>query len=262
MKKCEKCGKDFKGQKKIDGKVRVFSNRKYCLECSPFGKHNTRNLKLAVKFGPRKCKECGKEYSYKGSVCKVCKVKQRCVVRKQRVISIVGDSCWLCGYNKVYRNMCFHHIDPSEKKMKLSSREKTQNTWKKIIDEIIKCVFVCNRCHGEIHEGLICKDKIENLHRSFWSKINIDDLYKVEPKTDRQVVWNKIVCKSCGGPLSYGTKNGICKTCFRKNRRKVQRPNLALLLSQIEDLGYSGTGRVYGVSDNAIRKWIRQMTPS
>ena len=27
------------------------------------------------------------------------------------------------------------------------------------------------------------------------------------------------------------------------------------MIKEIEELGYSGTGRKYGVSDNAIRKW-------
>jgi hypothetical protein len=39
--------------------------------------------------------------------------------------------------------------------------------------------------------------------------------------------------------------------------RKQQRPEYDILLKEIEDLGYCGTARKYGVSDNAIRKWIR-----
>jgi transposase-like protein len=40
-------------------------------------------------------------------------------------------------------------------------------------------------------------------------------------------------------------------------RRKVSRPDLETLLNDIEELGYLGTGRKYGVSDSAIRKWIK-----
>ena len=29
------------------------------------------------------------------------------------------------------------------------------------------------------------------------------------------------------------------------------------LLKDVEELGYTGTGRKYGVSDNAVRKWIK-----
>ena len=40
-------------------------------------------------------------------------------------------------------------------------------------------------------------------------------------------------------------------------QRKVKRPSLDILQKEIDELGYSGTGRKYGVSDNSIRKWIK-----
>lgn len=43
----------------------------------------------------------------------------------------------------------------------------------------------------------------------------------------------------------------------RKKMRKAERPPYEQLLDEIEKLGYSGTGRKYGVSDTAIRKWKR-----
>jgi hypothetical protein len=41
-------------------------------------------------------------------------------------------------------------------------------------------------------------------------------------------------------------------------RRKVVRPPYTHLLREVRALGYAGTGRRYGVSDNAVRKWLRQ----
>jgi hypothetical protein len=40
------------------------------------------------------------------------------------------------------------------------------------------------------------------------------------------------------------------------HRRKVTRPSIDQLLADTDELGFLGTGRKYGVSDNAIRKWI------
>lgn len=40
-------------------------------------------------------------------------------------------------------------------------------------------------------------------------------------------------------------------------RRKVDRPPHDRLLTEIADLGYSAVGRRYGVSDNAVREWVR-----
>jgi hypothetical protein len=43
----------------------------------------------------------------------------------------------------------------------------------------------------------------------------------------------------------------------RPEARKVVRPPYEQLLEEVERMGYCTTGRKYGVSDNAIRKWIR-----
>jgi hypothetical protein len=39
--------------------------------------------------------------------------------------------------------------------------------------------------------------------------------------------------------------------------RKVERPPYDTLLGEIKKIGYSAVGRKYGVSDNAVRKWVR-----
>jgi integrase len=39
--------------------------------------------------------------------------------------------------------------------------------------------------------------------------------------------------------------------------RKVDRPPYKALKKEVENLGYSGTGKKYGVSDNSVRKWLK-----
>jgi hypothetical protein len=63
-----------------------------------------------------------------------------------------------------------------------------------------------------------------------------------------------LLCE-CGNAKSRGST--ICEECFRKKRRKVGRPSLEELKKEVDDFGYSATGRKYGVSDNAIRKWLK-----
>jgi very-short-patch-repair endonuclease len=38
-------------------------------------------------------------------------------------------------------------------------------------------------------------------------------------------------------------------------KRKVERPDYKTLMEEIDELGYTGTGKKYGVSDTSIRKW-------
>lgn len=44
----------------------------------------------------------------------------------------------------------------------------------------------------------------------------------------------------------------------RPEARTVERPPYEQLRAELEELGYLAVGRKYGVSDNAIRKWVRQ----
>ena len=61
------------------------------------------------------------------------------------------------------------------------------------------------------------------------------------------------VC-SCGGKKS--AKGEQCKNCRGKSHRKVERPHVDHLKKEVAINGFSATARKYGVSDNAIRKWM------
>jgi len=43
----------------------------------------------------------------------------------------------------------------------------------------------------------------------------------------------------------------------RPERRKVERPPYEILVAELEASNFSAVGRKYGVSDNAVRKWLR-----
>lgn len=62
-------------------------------------------------------------------------------------------------------------------------------------------------------------------------------------------------CKKCGTKVSRNFD--MCKKCNGLQRRKVERPIKKDLLEDISKLGYVGAGKKYGVSDNAIRKWLK-----
>jgi len=65
----------------------------------------------------------------------------------------------------------------------------------------------------------------------------------------------KYFCE-CGNLVTKHSKK--CKSCSKLNlNRKVERPDYETLVKEIKEMGYCGTGRKYGVSDNAIRKWVK-----
>lgn len=49
----------------------------------------------------------------------------------------------------------------------------------------------------------------------------------------------------------------MCIECFNLKQRKVDRPSYEILKYDISILGYTDTGKKYNVSDNSIRKWLK-----
>ncbi len=49
-----------------------------------------------------------------------------------------------------------------------------------------------------------------------------------------------------------------CVECYRINSRKTTRPSYEELMKDKETMTMLAIGKKYGVSDNAIRKWIKQ----
>jgi hypothetical protein len=96
---------------------------------------------------------------------------------------------------------------------------------------------------------------------------------------DNRIENLRIVCPNCNAGLdTHAGKNAnkkenvklqlesiekkiidkeIKKRLYIEGRRKVERPDYEILKNEISENGYSATGRKYGVSDNAIRKWIK-----
>jgi hypothetical protein len=83
---------------------------------------------------------------------------------------------------------------------------------------------------------------------------------------DNRIENLRIVCPNCNATLDthcrgyIGLLNKENKKIKKRNRqhlRIVNRPSYEILIQDINSLGYCGTGRKYGVSDNSIRKWVK-----
>jgi hypothetical protein len=58
---------------------------------------------------------------------------------------------------------------------------------------------------------------------------------------------------ACLGKANAERQTGVP----RPEGRKVERPGYEQLMAEIAESGYCAVGRKYGVSDNAVRKWVR-----
>jgi hypothetical protein len=64
--------------------------------------------------------------------------------------------------------------------------------------------------------------------------------------------------KFCSRPCGIRRTRGVGTTegILRPETRKVERPPYEQLLEEVEATSYLAVGRKYGVSDNAVRKWV------
>lgn len=157
---------------------------------------------------------------------------------KQRMIDSMGSKCQCCGYNICEAAMSFHHLDPSQKDFGMGSIRANPKSWPKIVEELKKCILVCNNCHAEIHQGL---RQVPEHYQTF------DDNFLSFKK-----IAKKDICPGCQGEKDVINKY-CSRSCATKNSRKVDWDNIDLLdLMNKHTIGELET--MLGVSNGAIYK--------
>jgi hypothetical protein len=156
---CKKCNKPFPNHQVIEGKVRTLNSRKYCLECSPFNQHNTKDI---IRF-PRgihqtTCIVCKRVYNYDSSRrrghtrtnCNSCMANKKRHIVKATLVAFLGGKCQKCGYDRCIGALVFHHTDPSKKEFTISGKHALSID--KLKKEVLKCQLMCANCHAEEHD--------------------------------------------------------------------------------------------------------------
>lgn len=173
MPTCLQCSNTFPNSTVVKNRKVNLQRRKYCLDCSPFGQHNTRKVHLLIP-GYRKCTQCNqiKEEINKNfyerkdgkyhSFCRQCFNQMSANSQRERkrwAVEYKGGKCGTCGYNKCLAALEFHHLDPTKKDFqpaKLFSQNKALSVIQKELD---KCVLLCANCHREVHDEIKTRNK-------------------------------------------------------------------------------------------------------
>jgi hypothetical protein len=189
-----------------------------------------------------------------------------------------------CGYRKLNRYIKKNNIDISHFETRSQQYERTKDliflNKKKSLDKILvsnstylNTSSLKKRLYKEGLKQPICEEcgQDENWRDKHISMVldHINGVYD-----DNRFENLRIVCPNCNAALPThcgrnSKRNGkikILKTNEEKkinkkfqsiNARTTKRPSIEQLNSDINLLGYVGTGKKYGVSDSAIRKWIK-----
>lgn len=160
---CLNCTLYFPNAVKIDGVIRNLQNRKYCLECSPFGSHNTKTIHIISEgdLGPRSCSKCKlvkppEEFYSAGnklhSWCKACN-KSNAITRQKAIkaqcVAYKGGKCEHCGLVDDPCIYDFHHSDPSQKGFTIARF--SCRSLEMLKPELDKCLMLCSNCHRKYH---------------------------------------------------------------------------------------------------------------
>lgn len=188
---------------------------------------------------------------YRCTKCRMDAVSRKRKKLKKDLVEYKGGKCEKCGYNKCVAAMDFHHKDPKEKDFGLSSNGNTQS-WEKLTREADKCLLLCSNCHRELHEELNgYKDTRTDIRKQTYKTIKKESALsrKKQPKQ-----YNK--CKNCN--IETYNKYYCSDKCSKIGNRKVQRPNKEQLIDILKNNNWTKTAKLFGVTDNAVRKWAKQ----
>jgi hypothetical protein len=180
--------------------------------------------------------------------CNIDKVKKRRKIVKILSIEYKGGACSKCGYNKCLSALEFHHIDPTQKDFSPSDTGQTRS-WEIVKAELDKCILVCSNCHREIHDQLLNKEGSQDIP-SMIQEIQASRAKKSRIKS----------CEYCSSSFKWEDEKRFCSSeCYHASHRKVKdRPTKEELKRLSETLSMCEIGRMYKVSDNAVRKWLRK----
>ena len=161
---------------------------------------------------------------------------------KLKLVEYKGGKCSKCGYNKSIPSVYeFHHRDPKEKDFGIGGKSWSYERLKKEVD---KCNLYCRNCHAEIHDELVQESR--NL--------------RMKTVKDKRLYLKKRKCLQCN--VKYQPKHKGQKYCSNEcakfsQRKVMNRPTKEQLLKEVEETSWCAVGKKYGVSDNAIRKWVK-----
>lgn len=207
--------------------------------------------------------------------CKTCERERLNSIRrkyKEELVKYKGGKCEICGYDKCITALEFHHLNPSEKDFSLSN-SKIHNL-EKLKKEADKCILVCSNCHREIHfnideaqkkEILVKKDekikefyadsKRNTAHRKKDSFKYLDENLILESIKNNET--KQEICKKL--KINPRTLNKFLKengVVYRERNNNI--PSKEVLAQLIGQNSMTKIGELYGVSDNAVRKWCKK----
>lgn len=169
---------------------------------------------------------------------------------KKRLIKERGHKCESCGNSEWMQHPIALELDHIYGDRTDNSRESLR--------------LLCPNCHAltPTYRGKNIGEKAKQRKRQKATKLQklkiVSGIYKKKVKNGVVRVKKIYTCSTCGDQITTKAKTGLCVDCAHKKSRKAIRPKIEDLVSELKNSSFLAISRKYGVSDNAIRKWLRQ----
>lgn len=158
------------------------------------------------------------------------------------------------GYNQTLLEFNQHGIKLTEEEVNLITKDLEEST-ELLEQEIAEKFGVSIHTIKDINVGRTWKrENIDYPIRKFRVKKKEMGNYCVFEKIERDKP-TIFYCEICGKEVSKG--NNRCRDCYNKSIRKVDRPEKDELYKLLKENSFCAVGKMFSVSDNAIRKWCK-----
>ncbi len=160
---------------------------------------------------------------------------------KHRIVESFGNICCICKnrYPDVVYDL---HHENGEKEFQISSIRANAVSWIRIVTELRKCVMVCSNCHRLVHNGDTVIPEDANKFDESFANYFFDKHHNM--------------CPVCGS-VKLKRMKYCSPICASIGNRRVERPGKEQLIDLLSTYSYVRVGKMFGVTDNAVRKWLK-----
>jgi len=271
MRTCKNCNEKLLATFIIDGKRRNLAHRKFCLNCSPFGSHNTRkdvNVKSSLatinKIPIDEFKQLVKQSNSRAEILDILTLRQSSASYKILNKRIEKENLDISHFHRIIKS---NRLIQNSEIFIIGKRDLNQLPRQRILKDQLK-KYSCEICSLTEWNGKNIVLQLDHINGHRYDN-RLENLRFLCPNChsqtetfcgkDKKFILEenrpKRFCIQCSNQISRSSKGVLCRPCAMKKQRKYERPTKEELEILLNEKPLLYIAHSYGCSDNTVRKW-------